>query len=112
MKKKFDSKTAMKIISEYEYKIRTNFSLLSLSYAEKINNYIKENQNLKSQLDDTKTTLMINKELLYKYIAQQTKNQEKMDLINELQNENKRLSELTNDFYKEKTTLEKKVKKI
>ncbi len=103
MKKKFDSKTAMKIISEYSIKFYHN------SYAEKLNNYIKENQNLKNQLEDTKTTLMINKELLYKYISQQTKNQEKTNLFNELQNENRRLSDMTNTMYKEKITLEKKV---
>ena len=60
-------------------------------------------------MDDTKTTLMINKELLYKYISQQTKNQERSELYNELQNENKRLTELTNSLYKEKILLEKKV---
>jgi hypothetical protein len=60
-------------------------------------------------LDDTKTTLMINKELLYKYISQQTKNQERFDLYCELQNENKRLTELTNSLYKEKILFEKKV---
>jgi len=60
-------------------------------------------------LDDTKTTLMINKELLYKYISQQTKNQERFELYNELQKENKRLTELTNSLYKEKISLEKKV---
>ncbi len=65
---------------------------------------------MKNQLDDTKTTLMINKELLYKYISQQTKNQEKKDLFNDLQNENKRLTDLTSSLYKEKTVLENKVK--
>lgn len=60
-------------------------------------------------MDDTKTTLIINKELLYKYISQQTKNQERFDLYYELQNENKRLTELTNSLYKEKILFEKKV---
>lgn len=52
---------------------------------------------------------MINKELLYKYISQQTKNKERMDLFSELQNENKRMTELINELYKEKIGLEKKV---
>jgi hypothetical protein len=64
---------------------------------------------LKNQLEDTKTTLMINKDLLYKYISQQNKNQERMELYNDLVNENKRLTDMTNNLFKEKIGLEKKV---
>ncbi len=64
---------------------------------------------MKNQLEDTKTTLMINKDLLYKYISQQNKNQERMELYNDLVNENKRLTDMTNNLFKEKIGLEKKV---
>jgi hypothetical protein len=74
--------------------------------------YMKENTNLKNQLDDTKTTLSINKELLFKYIAQQSKTQEKGSLVSELQEENKRLAERTEVLFNEKVTLEKKVKSL
>ena len=38
------------------------------SYAEKVNYYMKENKLLKTELEDAKTTLEINKEILYKNI--------------------------------------------
>jgi hypothetical protein len=51
MQKKFDIPTAKKLLS---------------TYAEKVNFYMKENQLLKIELEDAKTTLEINKQILYK----------------------------------------------
>jgi hypothetical protein len=81
---------------------------------------MKENQNLKNQLEDTKTTLIINKDLLFKYITGQMKGiqlsdkqpnkENNMNLFTELQEENSRLAEKINNLFNEKTIIEKKVK--
>jgi predicted nuclease with TOPRIM domain len=71
---------------------------------------MKENNNLKNQLEDTKTTLALNKELLFKYISSQADMGESSSLITELKDENTRLTEKLNTIYNEKTNLEKKVK--
>lgn len=57
-----------------------------------------------------KTTLSINKDLLFKYIIQNTKSQEKNTIINEMKEENSRLTEKINTLFTEKTKIEKKVK--
>ena len=49
MQKKFDVSTAKKLLS---------------LYAEKVNFYMKENKALQMELNDTKTSLEINKEIL------------------------------------------------
>lgn len=95
MKKKiFDATTAMKIISDY---------------ADKINNYMKENQNLKSQLEDLKITLNINKELLFKYISTNVQQTEQITLLNDYKNDNLRLLQKNEQLHNDKTFLEKKV---
>ena len=93
MKKKFDITTAKKIIS---------------SYAEKVNFYMKENKLLKSELEDAKTTLEINKEILYKQINKVVKEKEKKVLI-KLKEENDRLNKKNSELYKNKIELEKKI---
>jgi hypothetical protein len=98
---------------------------------------MKENQNLKNQVEDLKTTLSINKDLLFKYISQQNKNigvshnvhnASKNNLADnktvntssvstapttnffvEIQEENSRLSEKISKLFNEKTIIEKKV---
>ncbi len=72
---------------------------------------MKENQNLRSELDDTKTTLMINKEILYKYIAQGVKmgDEEGVGLLEDLRDENRRLGDKIKSLFDERTVLEKKV---
>lgn len=70
---------------------------------------MKENNNLKNQLEDNKTTLQINKELLFKYISQSSKNQEKNNIVSELQTENERMNDKINKIFNEKNQLEKKV---
>jgi hypothetical protein len=90
----------------------SKYIVLPLSYAEKLNYYMKENTGLKSQLEDTKTTLILNKELLFKYISSQGGLGETAILINELRDENTRVTEKNNDLYNEKVTLEKKVRRL
>ena len=95
---------------------------------------MKENQNLKNQVEDLKTTLLINKDLLFKYISQQNKNigvsynasQNNLadnktvntssvstapttNFFVEIQEENSRLSEKISKLFNEKTIIEKKV---
>ena len=61
-----------------QFDIITAKKLLS-SYAEKVNYYMKENKLLRNELKDVKTTLDINKEILYKKINE--KNNEKKNKI-------------------------------
>ena len=78
---------------------------------------MKENQNLKNQLEDTKTTLAINKELLFNYISNQSgqykinSNKENVsnNIVKELYEENNRVTEKLNLLFNEKIVLEKKV---
>lgn len=95
MKNKFDINTAKKIINEY---------------ADKINYYMKQNELLKSQLDDITTTLNINKNILYSHILDNTTNKESNSIISELKTENERLSGKNNLFNKQIENLETKVK--
>lgn len=92
MKKKFDSVTAKKIINEY---------------AEKLNYYMRDNTNLKLELEDVKTTLKLNKELFYSYISQNKT--DKDYLYDEIQEENKRLTKKIDDMFADRAMLEKKV---
>ena len=94
MKNKFDINTAKKIINEY---------------ADKINYYMKQNELLKSQLDDITTTLNINKNILYSHILDNTTNKESNSIISELKTENERLSGKNNLFNKQIEILETKV---
>jgi hypothetical protein len=92
MSKKFDQATARKLIGEY---------------ADKINYYIKENSGLQNQLEDTKISLNLNKELMFKTIS----NTFKADTIfNELKDENIRLTLLVQKLHEEKASLDKKVR--
>ena len=59
---KFDIQTAKKLLS---------------TYAEKVNLYMKENQNLRNELQDIKTSLEINKEILFKNLNVQIKDEKK-----------------------------------
>ena len=90
---KFDIQTAKKLLS---------------SYAEKVNLYMKENQNLKSELKDIKTSLEINKEILFKNMNIQIKD-DKKNYLKQLKEENERLSNNISKLYEEKTNLEKKL---
>ena len=92
MKKKFDSVTAKKIINEY---------------AEKLNYYMRENNVLKLEMDDMKTTLTLNKELLFSYIS--NNKTDKDELYAEIREENKRLTEKINQMFADRSLLEKKV---
>ena len=95
MQKKFDITTAKKIIS---------------SYAEKVNFYMKENKLLKSELEDAKTTLEINKEILYKNLHSDIKDKNQI-ILKKLKEENDRLTKRTEELYKDKINLEKKLYK-
>jgi hypothetical protein len=88
---------------------------------------------LKLQVEDLKTTLSINKDLLFKYISQQNKSaqekQNKRDIpsnsnntnitpttsatnltvFTEIEEENNRLTQKINKLFEEKTVIEKKV---
>ena len=90
---KFDIQTAKKLLS---------------TYAEKVNLYMKENQNLRNELQDIKTSLEINKEILFKNLNVQIKD-EKKNYLKILKEENERLSNNNSKLYEEKTNLEKKL---
>lgn len=96
MKKQFDTSTAKKIISEY---------------ADKINFYMKQNETLKSQMEDMTTTLNINKNILYKQLLDNPNCKDYSTIINELKNENERISQRNTVLNIEKEALESKVKK-
>ena len=93
MQKKFDVSTAKKLLS---------------LYAEKVNYYMKENKILQMELNDTKTSLEINKEILYKQLNKGVKEKEKKVLI-KLKEENDRLNKKNSELYKNKVELEKKL---
>ena len=93
MQKKFDVSTAKKLLS---------------LYAEKVNFYMKENKALQMELNDTKTSLEINKEILYKQLNKVVKEKEKKVLI-KLKEENDRLNKKNSELYKNKIELEKKI---
>ena len=92
-----------------QFDIITAKKLLS-SYAEKVNYYMKENKLLRNELKDVKTTLDINKEILYKNINEQ-KNEKKNKIFTKLKEENERLTKKLEELYKDKIDLEKKLYK-
>ena len=96
MKRKFDVQTAKKLLS---------------TYAEKVNFYMKENEILKRELDDLRTNLEINKDILYKQISSQLKEKDKK-VLSSLKAENMKISQTNKDLYREKIDLEKKVYRI
>lgn len=97
MTKKFDISTAKKIINDY---------------ADKINFYMKQNDVLRTQLEDMTTTLNINKNLLYNHILEKNDNKEFIFTITELKNENERLSTKNSEINKNVEIIESKVKKF
>ncbi len=92
---KFDVQTAKKLLSDY---------------ADKVNLYMKENANLKTELADVKTSLEINKEILFKNLNNNA-NEEIKNYLKTLKKDNERLTENISNLYKEKTELEKKIYK-
>ena len=96
LKPKFDVATAKKLLA---------------SYAEKVVFYMKDNQLLKTQVEDLKTTLEINKKMLYNNIAKNSANHSNK-IFTELKNENNRLSQLLSESKKENNTLQKKNYKL
>lgn len=94
MKKKVDSSNAKKLINEY---------------SNKVNFYLKENESLKNQLEDIKTTLKINKDLLFNYILSTNDDKNETQMLNDLKNENNSLLEKIDLLLSEKRSLEKKV---
>ena len=69
---------------------------------------MKENQLLKNELNDAKTTLEINKEILYKNLNEQI-NEQSQIILNKLKDENDRLTKKLNELYQDKIILEKKL---
>ena len=97
-KKQFDSQTAKKIINEY---------------AEKINLLSRENTVLKKQLEDSKISLKINKEILYSHIKSKKNVSEEYDsIISDLKKENERLNNKISLLFTEKAELAKKLYKL
>ena len=72
---------------------------------------MKENQVLKTELEDTRTSLEINKEILYKQISSQLKDKEKK-VLQTLKEENKKIITKNKELSKQKIDLEKKIYKI
>ena len=98
MKKKSKESSIQKLLGEY---------------AEKIIIYMKENKSLKRQLEDLKTTLSINKEMLNNQIKNLTnnKNNQMKELIKSLQDENIQISNRNMKLYEDNLNLEKKLYK-
>ncbi len=92
--KKSEIITAKKIINEY---------------ADKINFYMKQNQVLKSQLEDMTITLNINKNILYSHLLDNPQNKDYLSVINQLKSENERVFNRNIEINKEKELLESKV---
>lgn len=97
MNKKFDISTAKKLISEY---------------ADKVNFYMKQNEVLRSQLEDMTTTLNINKNIFYKQLIENSQNHEFLSILKELRSENERVSENNLELNNQKQILESKVKRL
>ena len=97
-KKQFDSQTAKKIINEY---------------AEKINLLSRENAVLKKQLEDSKISLKINKDILYSHIkSKKNVSEECNSIITDLKKENERLNNKISWLFTEKAELAKKLYKL
>ena len=64
---------------------------------------------MKNQLEDIKTTLKINKELLFNYIISTNDDKNESKMLNDLKNENNTLLEKIDELLSEKRNLEKKV---
>lgn len=91
---RFDERTASKLITNYQ---------------KTISQYTSENKFLMSQLQDLKTTLLLNQNLLYDFIIKSVGNDEK---INGLINESKTLWKENEDLMKQKNELEMKTAKL
>ena len=97
-KKPFDVQTAKKIINEY---------------AEQINLLSRENKVLKKQLEDSKISLHINKDILYSHIKSKKNVTEEFEsIINDLKKENERLNDKIAWLFMEKGELAKKLYKL
>lgn len=72
---------------------------------------MKENQVLKTELEDTRTSLEINKEILYKQISSQLKDKEKK-VLQSLKDENQKIIKKNKELIKQKIELEKKIYKV
>ena len=79
---------------------------INISYAEKVNFYMKENQVLKAELEDTRTNLEINKEILFKQISSQLKDKDKK-VLQSLKEENTKITLKNKELIKQKIELEK-----
>jgi len=99
MKTSFDQKSAIKLINEYWIIILFN------RYAEKINILSKENQHLNQNLADVKSTLIINKKLLYEHINKNNSDVS-TELVKEIKVENQRLVKVINNNHETKIHLE------
>ena len=97
-KKQFDAQTAKKIINEY---------------AEQINLLSRENKVLKKQLEDSKISLQINKDILYSHIkSKKNVTEECESIITDLKKENERLNDKIAWLFAEKGELAKKLYKL
>ena len=96
--KKFDAQTAKKIINEY---------------AEQIHLLSRENNVLKKQLEDSKISLQINKDILYSHIkSKKNVSEECESIISDLKKENERLNDKITWLFTEKGELAKKLYKL
>ena len=91
---KFDSKTTKKLLTNYQ---------------NTITKYTTENEQLTRQLEDLKTTLTLNQNLLYDFIKSSVGEDEK---INNLINESKSLWKENESLIKQKNELEMKTAKL
>jgi hypothetical protein len=92
--KKKEINTAKKIINEY---------------ADKINFYMKQNELLKSQLEDMSITVLNNKNILYNFMLESTNDKKELQAFEEIRMENERISQKNLEKNKEIESLEVKV---
>jgi len=92
--KKKEINTAKKIINDY---------------ADKINFYMKQNELLKSQLEDMSITVLNNKNILLNFMLENTNDKKEIQLFEEIRKENERISQKNLEKNKEIEYLEVKV---
>ena len=81
------------------------------NYADQITNYMNENNTLKKELDNTKTSLKINKTMLFKYLNSDLSKVQDQLLI-DLEEENNRLNLKNDELYEDIKHLDKKLKSL
>ena len=90
----------------------STYKKLISEYADKINFYMKENKQLRNEIEDVKMTLKINKDLLFTYITSNSAKSEEIKILNNYQIENKKYLESNEKLIEENRHLELNILKF